>query len=429
MKPLASLIAAPLAACTLAAGCGGSSPPPITIGVISQCAGSLSPLYEPTLAAAELPLLTRGGKLAGKPPIQGVHDAEVGGHPLRVALGCSDGSPEVALRESRRLVEEAGAQIVIGPLAGPEGLALRAYAARQPRVTFVTPSPGSRSITLGKPLLNVYRFASDSAQLVAGLGTYAYRVLGWRKAVILGQPTALDYGEAAGFTAEFCSLGGDVVSRQWAPPQTGAARAAAARLPRRGVDGAAVFSRSGGLDLIRAFAPAGPLRGRIVTDVVLGGTLSGAFGARADGVAWAWPAATEPDTPAWNRYAAAMRKRFPHQARATSPFAIGYFTSMEAVLLALETVRGELLDEQALFRAALAASRFESPLGPVRLDANRQLVATNRIALVDAKAGARAVRTIGEIDQSFGGSFPANGPPPGPDSPACRHGTPPPWAG
>jgi branched-chain amino acid transport system substrate-binding protein len=126
---------------------------------------------------------------------------------------------------------------------------------------------------------------------------------------------------------------------------------------------------------------------------------------------------------------AALRKRFPDQAGATSPFAIGYFASREAVLLALETVRGELSDDQAHFRAALAAWRFESPLGSVRLAANRQLVATNRVALVDAEAGARAVRTIGEIDQSFGGAFPANGPPPGPDSPACRQGTPPPWAG
>lgn len=426
MKRLA-LTAAALTAAALASGCGESSPPPITIGVVSQCAGRLSSLYEPALAAAELPLLTRGAKREGPSPAQGVRDAKVAGYPLQIALGCSDGSAEGALRETRRLVEAAGAQIVIGPPADSEGLAVRQYAARQQRVTFVTPS-ASRSITLGDPLLNVYRFASDSAQMVAGLGSYAYRDLGWRKAVILGQPTAFDYGEAAGFVAEFCSLGGEIVQREWVSPERSAAQAAVARLPARGIDGAAVFSLSGGLDLIRAFAPRDPLRGKIVTDVILAGALSGAFGTRAEGVAWAWPAATDPDSAAWRRYVAALRKRFPDQASATSPLAIGYFTSMEAVLLALETVRGELSDDQTHFRSALAASRFESPLGPVRLDANRQLVATNRVALVDGAAGARAVRTIGEIEQSFGGALPADGPPPGPDSPACRPGRPPPWA-
>ena len=427
MRRLA-LLSAVLAAGALASGCGESSPPPITIGVLSQCAGSFSSLYEPSLAAAELPVLARGAKLEGELPSQGLRNEKVAGHPLRIALGCSDGSAEVALRETRRLVEEVGAQIVIGPIVNPEGLAVRKYAARRPGVTFVAPSASDRSITLGAPLLNVYRFASDSAQVVAGLGSYAYRELGWRNAVILGQRTAFAYGEAAGFVAEFCSLGGKIVRREWVPPETGAAQAAVARLPKQGVDGAAVFSLSGGLDLIRAFAPRGPLRGKIVTDVILAGALSGAFGTRADGVAWAWPAATDPDSAAWRRYNGALRKRFPDQAGATSPLAIGYFTSMEAVLLALETVRGELSDDQTHFRSALAASRFESPLGPVRLDANRQLVATNRLALVDSAAGARAVRTIGEIDQSFGGALPADGPPTGPDTPACRAGRAPPWA-
>ena len=154
--------------------------------------------------------------------------------------------------------------------------------------------------------------------------------------MILGQRTAFDYGEAAGFVAEFCSLGGKIVQREWVSPEASAAEAAVGRLPKQGIDGAAIFSLSGGLDLIRAFAPSGPLRGKIVTDVILGGALSGAFGARAEGVAWAWPAATDPDNAAWRRYGAALRKRFPDQTSATSPLAIGYFTSMEAVLLALE---------------------------------------------------------------------------------------------
>jgi branched-chain amino acid transport system substrate-binding protein len=163
-------------------------------------------------------------------------------------------------------------------------------------------------------------------------------------------------------------------------------------------------------------------------DYVLSGALINAFGARAQGVAWAWPNATEPTTKAWRNYRDAVRKAFPRQSATTFLFAVFYYTSMQAVLRALEAVQGDLSEDGRRFREALAASEFQSPLGPVRLDRNRQVVATNQVAVVDVKTGARTVRTIAGVDQTFGGYFHTNDPPPGPTDPPCRHGNPPSWA-
>jgi branched-chain amino acid transport system substrate-binding protein len=427
MRRLALVV---VAIAALAGGCSRGSPSPITIGIISPCRGTFSALYEPTLAAAELPLIARGARPMGTLPSQGLRGGSAQGRPVRVFLGCSDGSAEATIREARSLVEARGAQILIGGLVDPEGLALKRYAARRPDVTFITTS-SDQSVTLEHPLANLYRFASDSAQSIAGLGSYAYQRLHWRNVVILGQPTSFDYGEAAGFASEFCSLGGDIEARMWAPAGPEAANAAVARLSRGTVDGAAVFSLTGGLDLIRAFAPRGALRGKVVVDVILGagGAMTGAFGARAVGVAWAWPAATDPRTHAWLHYVSSLERTFPHQRSiATSPLAIAYFTSMEAVLRALATIDSSLAGDQRTFRSALSRSRFESPLGPVRLDANRQLVATNRVALVGDQQDARPVRTVSGIEQGFAASTTTPSLLPGPQTPACRHGNPPTWA-
>jgi branched-chain amino acid transport system substrate-binding protein len=322
-----------------------------------------------------------------------------------LAFGCTDLSAETTLNEARRLVDGEGAAILVGGLVPAEGLALRAFAARRSNVTFVITPSTPQSITLRNPLPNVFRFAPDSAQVVAGLGTYAYRTLGWRTAVVLGERSAYDFGEAAGFAADFCSLGGKVVRRLWAGPGTPAATlAAAARSPH--ADGAAIFAISLGTDLVRAFAPTGPLRSRVVTDVVLAGALPSAFGAPA------------------GQYRDALRRAFPGQPDATATFPAEYYTAVEAVARALASARGE---SGTSFRRALARTDFDGPLGRVRLDRHRQLVATTQIAAVGS-AGPRRLRTVAGIDEAFGGIFRTSSPPPGPDEPPCAKANPPRWA-
>jgi hypothetical protein len=105
-------------------------------------------------------------------------------------------------------------------------------------------------------------------------------------------------------------------------------------------------------------------------------------------------------------------------------FPVEYYTATEAVVRALDSAHGE---PDRGFRGALARTKFTGPLGLVRLDANRQLVATTQVVTLGAGAP-RMIRTVTDIDQAFGGIFRTNGPPPGPDTPACVHTKPPRWA-
>ena len=87
----------------IATGAGGvwvtaskpaAAPPPgaIKIGVLSDCAGPYGQMYDDTLAGAELPLLQRGGKLAGSRLTDGVDGVSIGGRPVLLFFGCADGT-------------------------------------------------------------------------------------------------------------------------------------------------------------------------------------------------------------------------------------------------------------------------------------------------------------------------------------------------
>ena len=100
-----------------AAGCGGAGGGTITIGVLSYCQGASTENGEQIVAGAELPLIERGAKLRGRKPSDGITDATVAGKRVRLLLGCMRYRAfDMNIAESRRLVEQDGARLLIGTL-------------------------------------------------------------------------------------------------------------------------------------------------------------------------------------------------------------------------------------------------------------------------------------------------------------------------
>ena len=219
----------------------GLSAGQIGVGVLSDCQGFWAFAFEGTIAGADLALLDRGGVLAGRAVTSGVRGVSVDGHPVRMFLGCSDGTNASALTEARRLVDDVGVDVLVGPLAGNEGLALQDFARSRPRVAFVDGSASSYQLD---PAPNFFTFHTDGGQWMAGLGAYAYRDLGWRHAVTIAAEDAdlFAWTQVAGFVAEFCSLGGDVTKRIWIPPGTQDFAATVAQIPPSGVDGVVIVA-------------------------------------------------------------------------------------------------------------------------------------------------------------------------------------------
>jgi branched-chain amino acid transport system substrate-binding protein len=111
---------------------------------------------------------------------------------------------------------------------------------------------------------------------------------------------------------------------------------------------------------------------------------------------------------------------------ALDTFAIPYEAAMEALVDALQVVRGNLGSERHAVRTALAKVVLTAPEGRLSLDSRRQASGTNYLVRIGRTV--RLAATVHGVGQTFGGLFPPGGEPPSETAPACRRAKPPPWA-
>jgi branched-chain amino acid transport system substrate-binding protein len=423
----ASVVVALLASAVavLAAGCGSSKVQPFRIGILSDCYGFAAGSNELNVASAELPLIERGAKVLGRKPSDGIGQAKVAGRQVTLLVGCSAGPDEV-IPQARRLVEEDGAQVIVGSLDPSEGMALRRYARKRPETAFLIQPSAAPELTLSDPAPNVFRFTLDAAQSNAGLGEYAYRRLGWRRAAVVGDDVPYVWEQAAGFIAEFCALGGRIVDRDrvWVIPFVMDPAAAATMIPRD-VDG--VYVGRAVLPMSRFLQRYAALGHDLSRQVVASAELVADPGVLplAKGVVVGGSPAIQ-RTPAERAFTSAFRKAFPTMSANDAPTStpLAYDVGVRAALGALTRTHGTT--GRALL-AALAALRLDSPLGPIRLDRDRQAIGPNYLSRV-APGGIRTLRVVPAVEHTFSGYFTATGPPPSETSPKCVKRTPPPWA-
>jgi branched-chain amino acid transport system substrate-binding protein len=422
-----------------AAGCadesdngGGGESGPIKIGMLTTCGGPFAVFEAQSFSGAKYALIQNaGGTAQGTGPQDGVGGAKVAGRPIRLAFGCSDATPDKATAEARRLVENEDVDILLGPLSGDEGVAVANYAKSQPGVTFVNGTSGAQETTLRVKAPNFFRFGGDGAQWMAGTGTYAYNDLGWRKAAILGEDYSYPYTLAAGFTGEFCALGGQITKRLWAPLETTDWSSYVNQLPRD-VDG--VLFLTGGSNTVAALKAYLNFGGKISGKAMGGSSVLDptAFGVgpQLAGLVGGSPVPLGGSTPEWTDYVDGFGKVYPKVA-AESLFTVLYYNGMEAILRALEKTDGDLGGNEEDFRKALDGLKPAFPNGNVKLDENRNSIQPAYVVQVVDKGGELGFEVkneISDVDETFGGLFGADSPPPSRDEPGCEKGNPPPWA-
>jgi branched-chain amino acid transport system substrate-binding protein len=428
----ARLAGALAAAVGLLAGCGGDEEP-FRVGVLTDCIGIYRSLADAELSGAQLPLIDRGAQPRGSRPGDGVTRVSVAGTPVELVRACTEWSEFSTMFEQvRRLVERESVDAVIGGSVGVDGIGLRMVAAGLPETTFVALPGGTREVTLRERAPNLFRLEADHGQAVVGLGTYAFRDLGWRRASVVSQNWDAGWGAAAAFVAEFCSLGGTVTQQRldiFDPKGADAARV------HRGSDGVAVLTTGffwSQASMLRRLAAQFDEPAR---HVVLGpGVLDEEAALRVAGtVLGDAAAATRYPPAALAEFAKGYRRAFPGQpaASAKSELVIAHRNAVEALLQALEEAGGDPGERGERLRAALGALEIELLGVPHRVDGNGHAVVSTTLVRVATEGGGlptlRPLRTIAEVDQSLGGLLDAEHRPGDLDE-KCEAGEPPPWA-
>jgi branched-chain amino acid transport system substrate-binding protein len=366
----------------------------IKIGVLATFEGPFTVLGEDGLRGAMVAVEEMGGKVAGMD--------------IEIVRGSSDASPDSAVRAARKLVEQDGVTVLVGPLSGDEGLAVKDYAKTQPGVTFINGTSAAQDTTLRDPAENFFRFSTDGAQWMAGLGTYAFNDKGYKSVAVVAEDYSFPYTQVFGFMAEFCKAGGTVPSKSWVPLGTKDYASVIAAIPD---DVDAIYVALGGADAVnflgqyQAAGGEAPLVGGSITvdQTVL--TSEGKIRDVLIGTPSAGPIADTNDTPEWMAFVDAYKKQdgaFP----SPSLFAHGYYVNMKATLMGLEAVGGDTSDGGAKLRAALAGLTVPTPTGNVSLDANRNAVAD--IFLTEVTEGAdgnlvnKLVKVIPAVNETLG---------------------------
>lgn len=367
----------------------------LTLGVLATLYGPFVTLGEDAVRGVQLAIDEFGGEIAG--------------HTLQMAVEGTIGMPDGAAFKAEELIKRNKAQILVGPLSGNEGLAIRNLADQYPHITFVNGSSGAQELTLHDTPPNFFNFALNGAQIVAGIGDYAYQELGYRRVVTLGENYSYPHAQIGSFLLEFHRHGGEVLDRIWVRLGESDFTDAIARIP---ADVDAIFLALGGTDAIefiqqyREMADPKPIfGGGIITDqTVLSSPDIDAEYLR--GVIAGGPTADDYAHPLWGEFVDRYRAAYPDGLNYPSYFATQYYINAKAALQALEQVNGDLSNNHAALNDALRALEFDGPCGPVWLDANHGAVGNSFITQVDqdeqGRYYRRLLREITHVDQALG---------------------------
>src|SRR6266550_277858 len=135
---------------------------------------------------------------------------KVGDKELDFVIASTDATPDSAVRAVRKLIEQDKVQILLSPLSGDEGIAVKNFAKTHPELTFVNAASGAQETTYVDPAPNFFRYNMDGAQWQVGLGKYAYDTKGYRKIATVGEDYSFIYTQVFGLALEFCGAGGQI---------------------------------------------------------------------------------------------------------------------------------------------------------------------------------------------------------------------------
>lgn len=419
----------------------------VRLGIMAECEGPFGGFNEDVVAGATLALINGAGATSNSPDtaLDGFTGAEVAGVPIElVGIGCGDDTADRAVQEIRTLVEQDGANVVIGPLSGDEGIAIANYALDHPEVTFINGIAGAQDATLQVQAPNFFRFNGDGAQWNAGVGDTLYNEAGWRTVAVIADDYGFGWTSAAGFVADFCAAGGDVVTQVFPPLGTTDYSSFVQQLPNPDeVDGYFwVVGGTGTNASLEAFVNAkGDLTGdQHAGNLFFSPALAESLGTDIAGAYVGGFASLPGDivTPEITEYLASADAAWDTLAGGTSGnepappsqalgfgFAYGYYTAGLALIQALEATGGDLSDNQAALREALSSSELDAPYGPITLDDNRQAIIDTFVAqlVIDEESGEVVQETkyiVPGVDQTFGGTYSNETDPPERDNTPCE---------
>lgn len=330
---------------------GAADGEPLAIGFIAPLSGPLAGPGQDMLDGFNLWLEQNG--------------TAIGGRPVELSVEDTAGNPDTGIQVTRRLVQQVGVDVVVGPLLGNVGLAVGDFIATTDTPLFY-PIPSSEAFLRALPE-TMFVSGGTAAQDSHVMGQYAFDQ-GHRRVLAVCQDYAFGHELCGGFTNVFTDLGGEVVETIWAPLGTADYGPFVSQIQGREFD--VVYSGIVGADSIKfvqawndfGLAGTAPF---IASLQPLDQSLVRAMGEGAAGMVSSGHFAEGRDAPATAEFVTDYEEAFD---KIPSYYSASGHLAAQWIDQALVDTGGDIADTDSFLEAVRAISFDDSAFGPVSLD-------------------------------------------------------------
>jgi branched-chain amino acid transport system substrate-binding protein len=287
---------------------------------------------------------------------------KMAGRTMELVTADTGGNPAGAKTKAQELIERDQVDMIFGPLAAFELLAISDYVAAHK--TPILSLAAAEDMTQRKPNPYFVRASGTSAQPMYPLADYARKELGYKTAITIVEDFAYGYEEMGGFQRVFEDEGGHIVKKLWPPLVT--------------PDYTPYLAQLTGVDVIvQGFAGSDPLRfmkqyhdAGLTLPVLASGTgaddaLMKSFGDEALGMVSSSNYTSDFDSPSNKQFVAGMVR---DTGAIPGLYAAGMYINGMVAEAAVKALDGKVDDKEALIKALRAVSLQDSPRGPFHFD-------------------------------------------------------------
>jgi branched-chain amino acid transport system substrate-binding protein len=347
---------------------------PIKIGLLTVKTGPLAQGGIQMEQGTRLFLKDSGDKLASRA--------------TELIVADTGGNPAGAKTKAQELIERDNVDMIFGPLAAFELLAISEYVASK-KVPILSLA-AAEDMTQRKPNPYFVRASATAAQAMQPLGDYAAKDLKYETAITIVEDFAFGYEQMGGFQRVFEDAGGRVKGKLWPPIVTPDYTPYLAQLS--GVDVIVQgFAGSNPLKFMKQYKDAG------LTLPVIGGETAGddallkSFGDEAIGMISASPYTADLDTSSNKKFVAGMLRDYENLP---GLYAAGLYINGMVADAALQKTDGSADDRDALIKALRAVALTDTPRGPFHFDHFGNVVGDIFIRRCERKGGKLVNTTI-----------------------------------
>ena len=289
-------------------------------------------------------------------------DFTLAGRKVELVSADTGGSPAGTKTKAQELVERDKVDVITGPLAAFELLAITDYIAQQkmPLLSLAA----AEDVTQRRPNPYFLRASACSSQAMHPMADYAAKELKLKRMITIVEDFAFGYEQMGGFQQTFEDNGGKILKKLWPPLATPDYTPYLAQIAD--CDGVCQgFAGGNPLKFMKQYVSAG-LKFPVVTGQTGGDdALLRGFGDEAIGLVSCCPYTLDAETEANKRFVAGMQKNFNLDP---GFYAAGLYINGMVIEAGLQKTGGKSDNKEELIKMLRSVSLADTPRGPIKFD-------------------------------------------------------------